>query len=89
MSAPPRSGTPTIQPTPQPPAVLPAPIVVKESIKVNKPDLYHGKPDALEAFLSQMRLYLLFNQTQFKNDYERVVYATTFLRDRPFEWADA
>jgi len=76
------------QPAPAP-ATPVAPVVIKKTIKINKPDIYDGKPEALETYLSQMRLYFMFNDDQFENQEQQVLYATTFLRGRAYKWANA
>jgi hypothetical protein len=50
--------------------------------KVSTPETFDGTPGRLEAFQLQVQLYFYFNQAQFQDEPDKVLYAASFLRGR-------
>ena len=55
-------------------------------IKVKEPELFSGKTGQLRPFLTQLRLYFGFNLDPFCEDYDKVLFATSYMREGAYEW---
>ena len=55
-------------------------------VKVPKPDLYRGDRKKTQDFITQLNDYIHFSHGQFANEAEKVLYASTFLRDSAEQW---
>jgi hypothetical protein len=62
---------------------------VKLSKYLNKPKEYDGKDrNACTTFLAQVRLYLSGSPQEFASDEAKVMFVTSYLRDRAFAWIE-
>jgi len=52
-------------------------------IKVGKPDMYHGKREALDDWLNQLDISFMFADTP---NNRKTLMATTYMRDRAQHW---
>ncbi|KAF4310278.1 putative retrotransposon gag protein [Botryosphaeria dothidea] len=57
-------------------------------VKVAAPEKFDGDRKKLQSFLLQMQRYLQFNQAQFDNDAEEVLFASTYLRGTAEAWIE-
>ncbi|KAF4311420.1 putative retrotransposon gag protein [Botryosphaeria dothidea] len=57
-------------------------------VKVAAPEKFDGDRKKLQSFLLQMQRYLQFNQAQFDNDAEEVLFASTYLRGTAEAWME-
>ena len=57
-------------------------------LKVHPPDLYYGDRDKLDTFLLQCELNIRFNLNAAVGDSDKVLFASTYLRDRAAEWLE-
>jgi hypothetical protein len=60
--------------------------VTKAPLKIKAPDVFDGKRGELQNFLSQMKVYLLFNSTSIVTNTENVLVAGTYLRGKAYKW---
>jgi len=83
------AGRPTPSTTASSSAALPpaygAHIGVKPP-KVALPDTFSGERSKLKAFLVQLELYMRFNQATLRNEADKILFASTYLRGGAFEW---
>ena len=67
----------------------PAPIELKEAIKVALPDKFDGNRRNLTTFLLQMDIYFSFNEEKFEDNYNaKSLFATSYLRGAAMEWVE-
>ncbi|KAB2573749.1 Mammalian retrotransposon derived protein [Lasiodiplodia theobromae] len=59
---------------------------IATKVKVAPPEKFDGDRKKLQSFLLQMQRYLQFNQAQFDNDAEAVLFASTYLRGTAEAW---
>jgi Retrotransposon gag protein/Zinc knuckle len=76
---------PAYQPPPQPPIVIQQPT----HVRVKEPELFKGQPGQLEPFIAQLRLYFGFNTERLTTDQDKVVFATSYFRDKAYDWVAA
>ena len=71
-----------------PDAPAPAPVVVHalQHIKVKELELFSNKPEQLQPFIMQLRLYFRFNQDPFHKNCDKVLFATLYMREGAYEW---
>ena len=67
----------------------PAPIELKEAVKVALPDKFDSNRRNLMTFLLQMDIYFSFNEEKFKDNYNaKSLFATSYLRGAAMEWVE-
>ena len=57
-----------------------------KQIKIPPPDAFKGERNTLSAFLTQLDLYIRFNDSQFQRDADKVFFASMYLRGDAFDW---
>jgi hypothetical protein len=67
-----------------PPRVTPATTV--PAVKVHKAECFDGTRSKLRAFLTQMDMHINVNNNVLRTQGSRVIFVSTYLRDRAFEW---
>ncbi len=63
-----------------------ASIFSANKIKISTSNLYHDDRNKLEAYLVQIELYVKQHSFQFKFIENKVLFASTYLRDNAFTW---
>jgi len=59
---------------------------IKILFKIKVPDVFNGKRKKLQNFLSQIKMYLIFNKTLFIKRTDGVLIAEAYLRKKVYEW---
>ena len=67
-----------------PPRVTPATTI--PAVKVHKAECFDGTRSKLRAFLTQMDMHIDINNNVLRTQASRVIFVSTYLRDRAFEW---
>jgi len=67
-----------------PPRVTPATTI--PAVKVHKAECFDGTRSKLRAFLTQMDMHIDVNNNVLRTQASRVIFVSTYLRDRAFEW---
>ena len=80
-----RGQTPAVASEIPAPAPAPAPVIIKP-LKINIPEPFDSSRGKLQAFFSQIELFLGFNVDRFPTDKHKVLFASTYLRGPAFEW---
>jgi Retrotransposon gag protein len=57
-----------------------------QPFKLKELDTFHRDQKKLQAFLTQVKLNIILNQEKFDIKEKRVMYISTYLRDRAFDW---
>jgi len=59
----------------------------RRNAKVGTPPRFDGtKREELQGFLTQLRSYFQFHSNEFEEDFEKVLFAATYLEGRALEW---
>ena len=58
------------------------------SPKSKLPETFHGQKSKLREFITQCKLYWVFNADKFATDVERTLWAASFLRGKAFDWIE-
>src|SRR5215510_3924907 len=59
----------------------------EDSVKARRPDTFDGtKPESVETFLTQCRLYFRANPTRYRSSAAKVNFATTYLQGAALQW---
>ncbi|TIC91053.1 Transposon Tf2-6 polyprotein [Colletotrichum higginsianum] len=66
--------------------IITTPMDGRDKLKLNSPGTFDGTPGQLKGFLIQIRTYQEFHQSNFRNETERIIHASTFLRGRALSW---
>ena len=60
---------------------------VKRTAKVGRPPRFDGtRREELQGFVTQLRSYFQFHSNEFSDEYEKVLFAATYLEGRALEW---
>lgn len=65
-----------------------AAIAAVPKLKIPFPDTFNGTRSQLKPFLSQLKTYMLFNTKLYINKTYRVLWASTLLKGRAFDWIE-
>ena len=71
---------------PNAPALTPVVVHAPWHIKVKEPKLFSGKPGQLRPFMTQLRLYFGFNLNPFREDCDKILFVTSYMREGAYEW---
>ena len=69
-----------------PPRATPIPATTAPAVKVHKAECFDGTRSKLRAFLTQMDMHIDVNNNVLRTQASRVIFVSTYLRDRAFEW---
>ena len=59
-----------------------------ETPEVKILNLYYGECDKLCSYITQLKLYIEFNDWKFSEDQDKTLFGISWLRDTAFNWAD-
>jgi len=59
---------------------------VGQQFRIAQPDTFHGDRKKLRAYLAQVKLYIRLNPGKLDQQADRVMFASTYLRDGAFRW---
>ena len=64
----------------------PTPATTVPAVKVHKAECFDGTRSKLRVFLTQMDMHIDVNHNVLRTQASRVIFVSTYLRDRAFEW---